>query len=65
MLERLTEAARARGLSRLTTEASLVARSFFARHGWSEERRQTVTKGEAQLDNFVMSLDLGAAETAA
>ncbi|NKB27247.1 MAG: GNAT family N-acetyltransferase [Rhodobacteraceae bacterium] len=65
LLERLTEAARARGLTRMTTEASLVARSFFARNGWSEERRQTVTKGDVQLDNFVMSLDLGIAESAA
>lgn len=65
LLERLTEAARARALPRLTTEASLVARSFFARHGWREERRQTIERLGVSLDNFVMSRDLGAVESAA
>lgn len=61
LLNRLVDVARTRGLTRLTTEASLIARSFFARNGWEEERRQTVWIGDVSLDNFVMSRKLGPA----
>ncbi len=46
--------ARARGTTRLTTEASGVARSFFLRNGWREIRRQEVERRGVPLVSFVM-----------
>ena len=46
--------ARARGLRRLTTQASLMAEGFFARHGWTVTERQEVEIGGAVLKNAWM-----------
>lgn len=50
----LESRARAAGLGRLTTEASLLAEPFFARQGWSLVRRQTVERRGVPLRNAVM-----------
>lgn len=55
----LTEAV-ARGLSRLHTEASLLARPFFERQGWSVVKQQSVHTRGVFLTNFVMEKQLGA-----
>ncbi|MEM8632846.1 MAG: GNAT family N-acetyltransferase [Pseudomonadota bacterium] len=60
LLRRLVDAALSLGLKRMTTHASLVARSFFARNGWQEDSRKTVDIGDVTLDNFLMSRDLSA-----
>jgi putative acetyltransferase len=54
--------ARRLGLGRLRTEASLLARPFFLRHGWTEEARQEIERQGVRLVNFRMYLDLRAAE---
>lgn len=46
--------ARAAGLDRLTTEASLLAEPFFARQGWHVLRRQEVERQGVFLRNAVM-----------
>ncbi|NUB43903.1 GNAT family N-acetyltransferase [Fertoebacter nigrum] len=46
--------ARARGLHRLTTEASRMARPFFLRHGWQVEAAQQVQRHGVMLENFRM-----------
>lgn len=50
--------ARARGIARMTTQASLLAEPFFARHGWSLGRRQEVEIGGVILKNAWMEKDL-------
>lgn len=45
---------RAAGARELFTEASLTARPFFARQGFSEEQAQTVIRGAVNLQRFVM-----------
>ncbi len=45
---------RAAGARELFTEASLTARPFFARQGFSEEQAQTVTRGAVTLQRFAM-----------
>lgn len=52
--------ARVSGLSRLETEASLLAERFFARRGWQILRRQTVERGGVSLPNAVMEKTLDA-----
>lgn len=52
--------ARAAGLTRLTTQASLLAEPFFARHGWVVTRRQEVEIGGALLKNAWMEKRLEA-----
>ncbi|KAA5604794.1 GNAT family N-acetyltransferase [Roseospira marina] len=56
---RLYQAVEARaedlGIARLTTDASLTARPFFERQGWTVEREQTVQKGAVALTNFKMA----------
>ena len=47
-----------RGLPRLTTEASFLARSFFLRHGWQVDAEQRVERFGVELTNFRMSLAL-------
>lgn len=56
--DRVLTEARALGLTRLRTEASHLARSFFLRRGWVEEARQEVVKQGVRLTNFRMYLDL-------
>lgn len=55
--------ARARGLTRLSTEASLLAEPFFVRHGWLVLMRQTVVRRGVPLQNCRMQKVL--TETAA
>ena len=50
--------ARARGVERMTTQASLLAEGFFARHGWVVTRRQEVEINGAVLRNAWMEKDL-------
>ncbi|PKL97507.1 MAG: GNAT family N-acetyltransferase [Gammaproteobacteria bacterium HGW-Gammaproteobacteria-7] len=45
---------RAAGARELFTEASLTARPFFTRQGFSEEQAQTVTRGAVTLQRFAM-----------
>ncbi|AZQ67334.1 GNAT family N-acetyltransferase [Silicimonas algicola] len=46
--------ARSVGVTRLRTEASLVAEPFFLRHGWRVVRRQEVVRNGVALRNAVM-----------
>ena len=50
--------ARAAGLTRLETEASLLAERFFARRGWRVEKRQEVERNGVRLPNAVMAKTL-------
>lgn len=43
-----------RGLERLTTEASHMARRHFERQGWSVVKQQTVERHQVSLVNFLM-----------
>lgn len=52
--------ARAAGLVRLTTEASLLAEPFFVRRGWQVVRRQEVERGGVTLKNAQMEKRLEA-----
>ena len=54
----LLDWAEARGLPRLTTEASHLARSFLARQGWQVDRVETVTRDGQQIKRFCMTLNL-------
>lgn len=54
----LLEHARHRGLTRLETEASHLARRFFLKHGWRDEGEQQVERLGVAITNFRMSLDL-------
>jgi putative acetyltransferase len=56
--------ARAEGLARLTTEASALARPFFARNGWALIREQQVERRGVALHNAVMEKTLSPGETA-
>lgn len=58
----LLEVARARGLARLTAEASRLARPFLARRGWRVISVQEVRRGGVALENFLMELPLGGVE---
>jgi putative acetyltransferase len=53
------ERARGRGLTRLTTHASLLAQPFFARQGWQVDTPETVDRNGEALKRFAMSLTLG------
>lgn len=57
--------ARAARLSRLETEASLLAERFFARRGWHVVTRQEVERHGVRLPNAVMAKDLTRAARAA
>jgi putative acetyltransferase len=54
LLDVVMAEAGARGLTRLHTEASHLARRFFLCHGWVEEARQEVEKRGQRLVNFRM-----------
>ena len=47
--------ARASGLGRIFTEASITARPFFGRHGFRVVREQTVTVRGVPMTNFAMA----------
>jgi putative acetyltransferase len=58
--------ARAAGLARLETGASLLAERFFVRRGWHVVARQEVERYGVRLPNAIMAKDLaGIARTAA
>jgi putative acetyltransferase len=57
--------ARAAGLSRIETEASLLAERFFARRGWRIEKRQEVERNGVRLPNAVMAKSLTQKQKAA
>jgi putative acetyltransferase len=57
--------ARAAGLSRIETEASLLAERFFARLGWLVEKRQEVERNGVRLPNAVMAKSLTQKQKAA
>lgn len=46
--------AKSLGLNEMSTEASHLARSFFARHGWQVEARQSVIRAATTITNFRM-----------
>ncbi|OSP55482.1 GNAT family N-acetyltransferase [Pseudoruegeria sp. SK021] len=52
--DRLLARAEDHNMTRLTTEASLLARRFFLRQGWRELARQEVQRGAVSLTNFRM-----------
>lgn len=54
----LESRARARGIERLTTQASLLAEPFFFRHGWRVVRRQEVEMSGVVLKNAWMEKTL-------
>ncbi|MBL3610206.1 GNAT family N-acetyltransferase [Rhodovulum sulfidophilum] len=58
LLQAILREARRSGLDHLSTEASLVARPFFARHGWRETARQSVIRHGVALTNFRMEIEL-------
>lgn len=58
LLDHVLEAAKARGLARVFTEASLTAKPFFERRGFGVLRPQTVERHGQSLTNFQMELYL-------
>jgi putative acetyltransferase len=50
--------ARERGLARLTVHASLLAQSFFAKHGWRVDEHETVVRNGVNLPRAAMSKEL-------
>jgi putative acetyltransferase len=57
LLARVVEEAKVRGIPRLSTHASLVARSVFERAGFRVVEKETVVKGDIRLDRFFMLAD--------
>ncbi|HET9028556.1 MAG TPA: GNAT family N-acetyltransferase [Candidatus Aquilonibacter sp.] len=55
----LIAGARKLGITRLTTEASRFAESFFSRHGWQLDRREVITRDGVEIDRARMSVALG------
>jgi putative acetyltransferase len=53
-------AAVARGLTKLTAKASLLAEPFFERHGWVVDEREVVVVGGVEIPRAAMSKRLGA-----
>ncbi|PIE15445.1 MAG: GNAT family N-acetyltransferase [Rhodobacterales bacterium] len=58
LYEAIERQARAWGIRRLTTQASLKAKPFFARMGWQVDRPQSVMRRGTALCNFWMSKTL-------
>ncbi len=58
LYERIEAEALRRGMGRLDTEASYLAKRFFKRQGWSVVRQQSVVMGDVSLTNFVMEKHL-------
>jgi putative acetyltransferase len=46
------------GISRLYSEASYFAESFFVRHGWKVDERQTIVRNGVAISSARMSVDL-------
>jgi putative acetyltransferase len=58
LCEAVERDARGWGLGRVFTEASITARTFFARRGFRVVREQTVVVRGVSMTNFVMEKDL-------
>lgn len=58
LLDHVRHRARARGITRLSTHASLVARPVFEAAGFVVVERETVRRGDVELDRFVMAMDV-------
>ncbi|MEO1039464.1 MAG: GNAT family N-acetyltransferase [Pseudomonadota bacterium] len=58
LYEALLVTARQEGFSRLTVEASHLARPFFERRGWTLERSQTIERDGISLENHLMAMEL-------
>lgn len=58
LLAHVTHAARERGLTRLSTHASLVARPVFEASGFRVDHAETVVKDGERLDRFFMVAEL-------
>ncbi|MBI1493321.1 GNAT family N-acetyltransferase [Halocynthiibacter styelae] len=54
----LLEWARGAGLTQLTTEASHLARPFFAKNGWQVVAPEIITRDGVEIERFRMSLAL-------
>ena len=63
LVDALTKLAEARGVKRLTTEASDVAKPLFERQGFTAQKRNLVRKGDQWLANTTMTKILGADPT--
>ncbi|WP_432512838.1 GNAT family N-acetyltransferase [Kineococcus sp. SYSU DK001] len=61
LLDDVLRTAAERGLTRLTVDASLTARPFFQRAGFTVVREQRVHRGGQEFTNVAMRLDLPAA----
>jgi len=64
LLEAVRSFARTRGLTALTTHASLIARPVFERAGFGVVREETVRRGDVQLLRFAMRAPLTGFESA-
>lgn len=64
LCDALEKLAAARGANLLTVEASDTAEPFFARRGYTGQRRNTVTVGDEWLTNTTMTKSLGGGEPA-
>jgi len=62
LVDALEKLARARGVGKLTVDASDTARGFFEKRGYIAEQRNTVTVGEEWLANTTLSKQLGSKE---
>ena len=65
LVDALVKLAKARGVKRLTTEASDTARPLFAKMGFVAERRSLVTLGDVWLPRTAMTLTFGATASGA
>ena len=59
LYEKIEAAAHASGMTRLSTQASHLARPFFLRRGWNLLAAQTVQKRGQTIENFRMEKHLG------
>ena len=59
LYDQLFAKAQHRGLCRLNTEASHLARGFFARKGWQVVKPETVTRRGVSLERFRMQIEIG------
>ena len=58
LLETVEAMARAQGIARLTTDASITGKPIFERHGFTVVTGQTVTRNGQQLNNYRMEKTL-------
>jgi putative acetyltransferase len=57
LMRRLLESCRTRGVVDLTVDASITARPFFERFGFSVERAQSIERNGVELTNYRMTAD--------